>query len=89
MQTRLLILVPALALPGCVSAVSSVVTAPFKVVGKAADWATTSQSEADRKRGREIRKAAEKARKQCKREVESDYDREICVRNKLRESGVS
>jgi hypothetical protein len=89
MVMRAFVLIPALLLSGCVSTVSSVVTAPFKVVGKAADWATTSQSEADRNRGREIRKAEEKARKQCKREVESDYDREICVRNKLRESGVS
>jgi PBP1b-binding outer membrane lipoprotein LpoB len=88
MPMRVLALIPALFLSGCVSTVGSVVTAPFKVVGKAADWATTSQSEADRNRGREIRKAEEKARKQCKREVESDYDREQCARNKLREWGV-
>lgn len=88
MQMRALILIPALLLSGCVSTVGSVMTAPFKVAGKAADWATTSQSEADRNRGREIRKAEEKARKQCKREVDSDYDREQCTRNKLRDWGV-
>lgn len=42
-------------LTGCVSAVKSVVTAPVKVVGKAADWTTTSQDEADRNRGRALR----------------------------------
>jgi PBP1b-binding outer membrane lipoprotein LpoB len=88
MPIRALILLPALLLPGCVSTVTSVATAPFKVVGKAADWATTSQSEADRNRGREIRKAENKARKQCKREVDGDYEREQCVRNKLRDWNV-
>ena len=48
-------------LPGCVAKTAlDVVTAPVKVVGKAADWATTSQDEADRNRGREIRKREEK-----------------------------
>lgn len=42
-------------LTGCVSTVKSIVTAPVKVVGKAADWATTSQDEADRNRGRAVR----------------------------------
>jgi hypothetical protein len=41
---------------GCVSTVTSVVTAPFKVAGQAADWATTSQDEADRNAGRKLRK---------------------------------
>ena len=86
---RALILIPALTLTGCVSAVSSVVTAPFKVVGKAADWATTSQSEADRNRGRQIRKAEERARRDCKRNIDGDLAREQCVRNKLREQDIS
>jgi hypothetical protein len=42
---------------GCVSTAASIVTAPFKVVGKAADWATTSQDEADRNYGRKMRRA--------------------------------
>jgi hypothetical protein len=75
------------ALGGCVSTAKTIVTAPFKVAGQAADWATTSQDEADRNRGRALRKAEEKARKACKREVESDYDREQCVRARLREQG--
>lgn len=50
-----------LLLGGCVaSTVAGVVTAPVKVASKAADWATTSQDEADRKRGRELRKAEER-----------------------------
>jgi len=40
-----------------------VVTLPVKVVGAGIDAATTSQSEADEKRGRELRKAEEAAGK--------------------------
>ena len=89
MMMRALILIPALLLPGCVQTVASVVTAPFKVAGKAADWATTSQDEADRNRGRYVRKAEERARKDCKRQIDSDLAREQCVRDKLREQGIS
>ncbi len=50
----------ALLLPGCIAKTAlDVVTAPVKVVSKAADMATTSQSEADEKRGREIREREE------------------------------
>ena len=55
----LLVPVCALMLTGCVSMVKDVVTAPVKVVGKTADWLTTSQSEKDEKRGREMRKKEE------------------------------
>ena len=89
MTMRRLVLIPALLLPGCVSTVSSVVTAPFKVAGKAVDLATTSQSEADRNRGRKIRKAEERARKDCKHQVDGDYEREQCVRDRLREQGIT
>lgn len=64
---RVLILpVLPLALSGCVVATVAetavdVVTLPVKVVSKGVDAATTSQSEADAKRGRELRKAEEKA----------------------------
>lgn len=47
-------------LSGCIGTASKVVTAPVRVVSKGADWATTSQSEADRNRGREIRKREER-----------------------------
>jgi len=65
----LILLAAALALTGCVRTVAGVVTAPVKVVSQGADWATTSQDEADRNRGREIRKQKEKeARERRKRE---------------------
>jgi hypothetical protein len=49
------------ALSGCLAKTAfDVATAPVKVVSKAADLATTSQSEADEKRGREIRKREER-----------------------------
>jgi len=68
MTMRLLLLaLSPLALTGCVSTVKTVVTAPFKVVGQAADWATTSQDEADRNRGRAERKAEEMAAKDRRR----------------------
>ena len=41
---------------GCVRTVASIVTAPVKVVSKGVDWATTSQSEADRNYGRKMRR---------------------------------
>lgn len=59
-------------LAGCVSAVTSVAKAPFQVVGKTADVLTTSQSEADEKRGREIRKREEELGKLDRR-----YDKEL------------
>ena len=59
----------ALAMQGCLAKTAlDVATAPIKVASKAADWATTSQDEADRNRGREIRRREEKLA-----ELESDY----------------
>lgn len=53
------ILLPALG--GCIArAAVDVVTAPVKVAGKAVDLATTSQSEADERRGRELREREER-----------------------------
>lgn len=44
------------ALSGCIARTAAgVVTAPVRAVGKTADWMTTSQSEADEKRGRAMR----------------------------------
>jgi len=68
--------VPLLVLQGCVaSVVGDVMTKPVRVVSKVADVLTTSQSESDEKRGRELRKREEnigelvrrrdKARKRC------------------------
>jgi hypothetical protein len=77
--TALLIL--ALALQGCVGrAITTVVKAPFQIVGGTVDALTTSQKEADLKRGRAIRKAEEleakdqkKADKEARREAKR-YD---------------
>lgn len=57
---RILLLAVPLLAGGCVRTVASVVTAPVKVASKAVDWTTTSQSEADRNYGREMRKAEER-----------------------------
>ena len=58
-------ILPLFALPllsGCTvaSTAVAVVTTPVKVASKAVDLATTSQAEADQKRGREIREAEER-----------------------------
>ena len=51
----------AFALSGCLAKTAfDVATAPVRVVSKGVDLATTSQSEADEKRGREIRKREER-----------------------------
>ncbi len=63
----------AIALQGCiVRAAADVVTLPVRAVGKGVDLATTSQSEADENRGREIRKREERLGK-----LERDYDRQM------------
>ena len=67
MRIICLLLLPAL-LAGCIASVAAdVVTAPIKVAGNVIDATTTSQAEADQKRGREARKAEKKARKEAKR----------------------
>jgi len=63
---RILIIIPLLALTGCYTVAKTaveVVTLPVKVVSAGIDAATTSQSEADEKRGRDLRKAEEAAGK--------------------------
>lgn len=70
----LFLLAAALALPGCVRTVGTIVTAPVKVVSKGADWATTSQDEADRNRGREIRKQEEREARERRRREREDRD---------------
>ena len=75
-MTKFAVLVLPLLLGGCVtSIVKDVVMLPVKVVSKTADVLTTSQSETDEKRGRDIRKREEllgklarkrdKAREEC------------------------
>ena len=60
---RGLIVLPllALSLSGCLAKTAlDVATAPVRAASKAVDLATTSQSEADEKRGREVRKREER-----------------------------
>lgn len=45
-----------LALSGCIGTLVDVATLPVRAAGKAVDLATTSQSESDENRGRELRK---------------------------------
>ena len=57
MRALLVSLVLPLSLGGCLAkTVVDVATAPVKIASKGVDLATTSQSEADEKRGRELRK---------------------------------
>jgi len=64
---------------GCIARLAAdVVTAPIKVVSKTADVLTTSQSEADEKRGRAIRKDEERAGKLAR---ERDKAQRACAKN--------
>lgn len=67
----LLLLIPALALGGCVSTAVAIVKAPFQLAGAAVDGLTTSQEEADRNRGRAIRKQ-EEAEDRADRKADKD-----------------
>jgi hypothetical protein len=70
---RVLVLLLPLALGGClVRTAADVVTMPVKAVGWSADKLTTSQSEADEKRGRELRKADEKRAKDDRRRAKEE-----------------
>ena len=74
---RGLILLPlvALSLSGCLAKTAlDVATAPVRVVSKGVDLATTSQSEADEKRGREIRKREERLGKLERKFLELQKD---------------
>lgn len=78
---RGMILAPlALLLSGCIVGTAvDVVTLPVKAASKTVDVLTTSQSEADEKRGREIRKAEEregKARRKAEREARRQAKRD-------------
>lgn len=85
---RIVILVAlALSLGGCIARTAvDIVTLPVKAVGAGVDAVTTSDSEADEKRGRALRKQEERdakeARKRAKeerkraRQQEQDWERE-------------
>jgi len=63
----------AIALPGCLAKTAvDVVTLPVKVASSGVDLATTSQAEADQKRGREVRQREERLGR-----LQRDYNRQI------------
>ena len=63
----------AFALQGCLAKTAiSAVSLPVKVASSGVDMATTSQSEADQKRGREIRQREERLGK-----LQRDYEKQI------------
>jgi len=74
---KALILVPlACSVSGCVvgtvaKTAVAVATIPVKVVSAGVDAATTSQSEADEKRGRELRKAEERRGREAREAEEA------------------
>ena len=75
---RILFLALPLALTGCIARTAvDIVTLPVKVVSAGVDAATTSQSEADERRGRELRQEEERAGREARRrEREARRERE-------------
>ncbi|WP_343518648.1 hypothetical protein [Sphingomonas sp.] len=57
---------------GCIAKTAfDVVTLPVKAVGQTADWATTSQDEADRNAGRKLRKQEAREGRERKKHEEA------------------
>jgi len=76
---KFIVILPLIALGGCISTAKTIVTAPVRVVSKGVDWTTTSQDESDRNRGREMRKQEardEKARKKAEKERRRQAERQ-------------
>lgn len=75
---RLLLPVLPLLLPGCLARTAvDIVTLPVKAVGAGVDAVTTSQAEADQRRGRELREAEEREGREARsREREERRARE-------------
>jgi uncharacterized lipoprotein YajG len=75
---RILLLASSLLLSGCIARTAiDIVTLPVKVVSAGVDAATTSQSEADERRGRELRQREERAGREARRrEREARRERE-------------
>ena len=72
---RLVLLALLLPLGGCVSTASHIVMAPVHAAGWTVDKMTTSQSEADRNRGRAMRKQDEREARERRREArEQQHD---------------
>ena len=77
-----LLLAPAITACAVASTAVDVVTLPVKAVSKGVDLATTSQSEADEKRGRALRKEEERLGRE-RRELE-----ERCSKGRARPEDV-
>lgn len=94
LRLTLVVLIVLPLLSGCLGTVKSIVTAPVKVVGQTADWATTSQDESDRNRGRDMRQREEqigkltrqrdKASEKCR-----DGNEEQCQRAELLDQEIA
>lgn len=77
----------ALLLSGCLARTAvDLVTLPVKVVSAGVDAATTSQAEADRRRGREIREEEERLGRLARR-CQRHPDREECDELRARQEG--
>ena len=89
MRLILLTLLPFL-LSGCLARTAvDIVTLPVKVVSAGVDAATTSQSEADQRRGREIREQEEReGREARRREREERRQRERDAENQQDEPSL-
>lgn len=75
MRRAVLALLLAFALSGCIASTAlQLVTLPVKAAGAAVDAVTTSQSEADEKRGREIRKREEREGKAARKRAREQRD---------------
>lgn len=65
-----------IALSGCVArAAYDVATLPVRATSQVVDWTTTSQSEADRNRGRKERKQEQRDAKEARRQAKLQRDR--------------
>ena len=76
---RILLLALPVLLSGCLARTAvDIVTLPVKVASAGIDAVTTSQSEADQRRGREIREAEEREGRIARR-CERNPEREECI----------
>jgi hypothetical protein len=85
MRTVFLALPVSLLLSGCLARTAvDIVTLPVKVAGAGVDALTTSQAEADQRRGREIREAEEREGRIARR-CERNPDRDECRERRSRD----
>ena len=84
---RILLLAAPLLLSGCLAKTAvDIVTLPVRAVGAGVDAVTTSQAEADQRRGRQIREEEEREGRIARR-CERHSDREECRERQARQNG--